>query len=366
MKEKLPGWEIRHVNELGFQGRTDAPSEANGPCGGEGRTLGAAGIAGERKEANMNRLKQLFFKHFEFVVVLVIVVSILVVQLLIERKWTFLSFYYLPVLCSGYFLGKRHAIGTAVFSILTVAFIVALDPGGFEQGGGGRLFLVVDLVSWSGFLLLTGIMTGLLFDAKQRQLEELRSAYIGIVEILAKYLESTDRYTKGHSLRVANIATDIAVAMELPRSQVENVRTAALLHDIGKVEISGELIRKAAELTTEEKKTVSSHSGRGAELLATVGAVLKDSIPLVLHHHRYYEEGVGAGGVDSSSLPLGSRIIAVADAYDAIVTDRPYRKGRPPWQAFQEIKESTPAQFDPEVVDAFRQVMSKIHEEREG
>jgi putative nucleotidyltransferase with HDIG domain len=205
---------------------------------------------------------------------------------------------------------------------------------------------------------------GLVFDVKEKQIEQIREAYVGIVEILAKYLESTDRYTKGHSLRVANLATDIAIAMEVPRFQVETIRTAALLHDIGKVELSGNLIRKAAELTTQEKEEVSTHSDKGAEILQSVGSVLKDAIPLVLHHHNFYQSENRTGSEASGEhIPLGARIIAVADSYDAIVTDRPYRKGRPPWQAFQEIKESTPHQFDPAVVEGLRIVMSAIREE---
>ena len=94
------------------------------------------------------------------------------------------------------------------------------------------------------------------------------------MEILAKYLESADRYTQGHSLRVANLATDIAIAMDLSRRDVDNIRTAALLHDIGKIEVSGKLIRKAAELTTEEKEALATHADKGAEILQAVGGLV--------------------------------------------------------------------------------------------
>jgi len=310
----------------------------------------------------VERLRQFVAKHFEFVVVAIVIISILVVHVLIERKQAFLSFYYLPVLLAGYYLGKRQAIGISVLAILAVATLVILTPAAFQQTS-TTFYLSLDLVGWAGFLFLTAIIVGLLFEAKQKQLEELRAAYVGIVEILTKYLESTDRYTQGHSLRVANLATDIAIAMELTRREVQNVRTGALLHDIGKVEVSGELIHKAARLTTEEKEALAAHTDKGADILRTVGAVLKDAVPLVLDHHRFYEHGNEEGEKTSGHQPaLGARIIAVADAYDAIVTDRPYRKGRAPWQAFREIEQNTPSQFDPAVVEAFRQVMSRLHE----
>ena len=86
------------------------------------------------------------------------------------------------------------------------------------------------------------------------RLHDLKNAYVGIVEILSKYLESTDPYTKGHSERVAALAMDISIAMELPRADVETIRVAGLLHDIGKIEVSGEILRKAAQLTSAEKE----------------------------------------------------------------------------------------------------------------
>jgi HD-GYP domain-containing protein (c-di-GMP phosphodiesterase class II) len=157
---------------------------------------------------------------------------------------------------------------------------------------------------------------------------------------------------------------DIAIAMELPRQQVENIRTAALLHDIGKVEISGDLIRKAAELTTAEREAVGSHVEKGGEILQSVGDVLKDAVPLVLAHHKFYKDGQRSSidGKLQDEVPLGARIIAVADAYDAIVTDRPYRKGRPPWQAINAIEQANPDQFDPKVVEALAQVMDNAIE----
>jgi len=314
----------------------------------------------------MERFKQLLVKHFEILLLAVVALSIVAIHLWIPRKDAFLNFYFLPVLFSGFYLGKRQAIATSVLSILAVVVLVVLTPASF-QAGKSLLYTYLDLISWGAFMFLAAVVVGSLFEARERQLEDLRAAYVGIVEILSKYLESTDRYTQGHSMRVANLATDIAIAMGLTRREVENVRTGALLHDIGKVEISGELIRKAAELTTEEKQEVSTHTEKGAEILQAVGSVLQDAVPLVLHHHTSYEHTKGEDGhATQEETPLGAHIIGVADAYDAMVTDRPYRRGRPPWEAFDEIERNTPNQFRPNVVEALRRVMSSIHEEKEA
>jgi putative nucleotidyltransferase with HDIG domain len=150
---------------------------------------------------------------------------------------------------------------------------------------------------------------------------------------------------------------EIGIAMELPRTEVENVRVAGLLHDIGKVEISGEILRKAAELTTEERDLVDEHTVKGAYLLTSVGSVLKEVVPIVVAHHKYFAEAIGDPEREATAVPLGARIIAVADSFDAMTSDRPYRKGMTPWEAMEEIIKNTGKQFDPKVVDAFKHVV---------
>ncbi|MFH0965876.1 MAG: HD domain-containing phosphohydrolase [Planctomycetota bacterium] len=308
----------------------------------------------------MNRLKQFTLRHFELFILLLILGSVFLVHVAIERRYAFLSFYYVPVLLAGYYLGKRHAVGAAILSIILVLLLVGKNPQGFVSGN-DPLYLSLDILSWAAFLLLTSAVVGILFETKQRQYREIKTAYVGIIEILTKYLEATDRYTQGHSVRVANLAIGIAGAMGLPDREAENVRVAALLHDIGKAEISGDIIRRAAELTNAEQEILSAHTDKGAEIVRSVGTVLRDAVPLILNHHRHFNN---LGDDHEHVVPMGARIIAVADAYDAIITDRSYRKGRPPWQALTEIEKNTPTQFDPDVVGALRTVMSNWQEEK--
>jgi putative nucleotidyltransferase with HDIG domain len=188
-------------------------------------------------------------------------------------------------------------------------------------------------------------------------MDELKKAYVGILEILSKYVESKDSYTRGHSMRVSEYAKQIAVAMDLPRDTVETVRVAGLLHDIGKIEISGDVIRKAASLTAVEREEIDSHAERGGAILEKVGEVLKEVVPIVVAHHHYFEETTESSKVVLPTIPLGARIVAVADAFDAMISDRPYRKGKPPWEALQEIVGLAGQQFDPAVVESFRRVI---------
>jgi len=174
-----------------------------------------------------------------------------------------------------------------------------------------------------------------------------------------KYLESTAPYTKGHSERVAEHSVDIGVAMGLSDHELENIRVAALLHDIGKVEISADLIGKAANLSEKEMVEVARHSEKGAGILLSVGSILKEAVPIVLEHHKYFTQAETQGEKrDLQISSLGTRIGAVADSFDAMTTDRPYRKGMQPWQALEELRRCSGEQFDPQVVDAFATALS--------
>lgn len=306
----------------------------------------------------MEQVKQYILKHFEKILVAIIFVVAFLGTYLVEEVSLIFNFYYLPVLVASYFLGRRIGILVALLSIIDVMICAMLFPQRFF-GGQVIWHSIVKLSSWSIFLFLASVTVGTLYEQNERRLEDLKKAYIGIIEILAKYLESTDRYTKGHSVRVSELSMEIAIAMELPRVQVDNIRAAGLLHDIGKIEISADVLGKAAALTTEEKELMDSHAVKGAYILTSVGGVLKEVVPIVIAHHKYFMDTIDGNERDTRKIPLGARIVAVADSFDAMTTDRPYRKGMQPWNAVEEIVAKSGKQFDPEVVNAFKRVVSQ-------
>ena len=305
----------------------------------------------------MDKIKLFLVRHFEKMLVFVILAAATLGTFFMQDKTLLLNFYFLPVVFASYYLGKRLGVLSAFLSILAIVVCAIIFREHFlpaDQEFRG----IFMLSSWGGFLLLTAYAVGGLYEQKERRMEELQRAYVGILEILSKYIETKDGYTKGHSIRVSEYAKGIAIAMELPRHLVENVRVAGLLHDIGKIEISSEVIQKAAALTPQEKDLIDTHSERGGVILAKVGEVLQEVVPIVVAHHRYFERALDSPDEPLKSIPLGARIVAVADAFDAITTDRPYRKGKAPWEAVQEIVDQTGRQFDPEVVEAFRRVIA--------
>ena len=307
----------------------------------------------------METVKSFFLKHFEKLIVLSILFIIVYITYFVPYKIGFLNFFYLPIIIAGYYLGKRMAVLTAVLCILFIVLFLTLSPESFFTPDVGKLYTIISLLAWCSFLILTSAALGYLYEEKEKRIKELKAAYIGVLEILAKYLESTDRYTQGHSVRVAYLSEDIANAMELLPNQVETIKTAALLHDIGKTEVSMDIVNKAASLTESERKILDLHPEKGAAILGPVSGVLKEAVPIVLAHHKYYFDSDKYTSGDDQRCPIGASIIAVADAYDAIVTDRPYRAGQPPWKAYEEIEKEAGRRFHPEVIKAFKTVLMR-------
>lgn len=292
-----------------------------------------------------SRVKDVLFRNFEMVLVLVLVGSLFFINYFVVHKFAFLLFYFIPVLLAGFYLSARHAVMTAVLSSGFVVYFTLLDP--FGVSAANDTFAFWNLLIWACFLTLTGALVGQLQEKNKLHAGQLRDAYLGIIQILVKYLETADQYTKSHSERVAAVCSVLARRLGLAAAEVQNVWSAALLHDIGKIEVI-ELIRKEAALTDEEKAQIDQHTELGAQLILTTGTVLNDVIPLILDHHTRYEDG-------GDSVPLGARIIAVADTYDAVLTDRPYRAGRMHFQAVEILEEGAGTQFDPKVVQTLKE-----------
>src|SRR5271155_2027310 len=182
-----------------------------------------------------------------------------------------LGLYTLPTIFSAYVYGRRHAVLTASASIFMVLILLWKDTGLFA--GSAPFALNFDqwseLVTWAGLLLITAYAMGTLYDRTERHLRELRQTYFGLLTILQQFI-SNDKYTHNHSYRVALYASSIAARMGFTQDRIDDVRAAALLHDVGKLETSRDLLYKAASLTPEEVVEMRKHVQKGVSMLEPV------------------------------------------------------------------------------------------------
>ncbi len=275
------------------------------------------------------------------------------INFLLDAQRMVLGLYSLPTLFAAYVYGRRHATLTAFASIFMVGLLAYINPRLFHSAGPvldieEKWF---DLTIWGGILVVTAYAMGTLYEHKLAHMEELRETYHGILLILQQFI-SNDKYTQNHSYRVSIYAARIAHVLGLDNDSIEDVRAAALLHDIGKLEVSRQILYKAGRLNGNELEQMKSHVDRGVGLLRPVGGSLRRVLPIVLAHHDRFD-GNGYHPESGDSIPLGARILSVADVYDALTSDRPYRKAMSPFDAKETIQKGRGTEFDPAVVDAF-------------
>jgi putative nucleotidyltransferase with HDIG domain len=277
----------------------------------------------------------------------------LLVNLLVDAQQMVLSFYTLPTLGSAYLYGRRHATLTALASVLLVVLMTWYNPVLFAATGALPVSTSrwLEITVWGGVLVITGYSMGTLYEHKASQLEEMRETYHGVLMILRHFI-AKDTYTENHSYRVSVYAATIAAELNLPPDRVEDVRAASLLHDIGKLDVSRELLYKAARLTKDEFEEIQQHVSKGVAMLEPVGGSLRRVIPIVLSHHDKFD-GSGYHPSRGEEIPLEARIITVADVFDSLTSDRPYRKAMSPFEAKEIIVKGAGSDFDPVVVNAF-------------
>jgi len=215
---------------------------------------------------------------------------------------------------------------------------------------------------WGLLVLLVRGASGLLrrqTDQLRKRSKDLMAAYARLeessleaIESLNATVEAKDPYTAGHSLRVQRIAVAIGEELDLSKDRMDALRLGALFHDIGKLAVPDAVLTKPARLTEDEFDQIRKHSEDGARIVGKFGP-LRATVPIIRHHHERWD---GAGYPDrlaSGQIPLEAAIVGLADAWDAMTTDRPYHRGLTLEEAFRELRNGRGTQFAPEVVDAF-------------
>jgi len=300
------------------------------------------GAGGTRAERGANKELWLLLSLF---------VIALLSNFVVDSQRMVLALYTLPTLFSAYKYGRRHAVMTALASTLLVVLVVYFHPPLMPPFLHRHVFVVpqekwFDIALWSGIMLVIAYAMGTLYERMQSNLHELRDSYRGILLIL-QHIVASDKYSQNHAYRVSICATKIAERMDLSSEQVEDIRAAALLHDVDKLGISREILYKSANFTAEEFRRFQRAMVQGKAAPPPVGGSLRRVIPILL---AYAEPGEGRKAVTYQEAPLESRILAVADAYETLTSGS---GGISPSVAIGSIVERAGTEFDPKVVEAF-------------
>ncbi len=201
--------------------------------------------------------------------------------------------------------------------------------------------------------------------SKNTLLQDLKELFFTTIKSISSALDAKDTYTHGHSHRVTLFSLILSKELNLEESFIEEIETAGLLHDIGKIGVSESILCKAGKLSDEEYESIKEHAPKAKKILSSIPGLSNVALWASCHHERWDGRGY-PNGIMSKEIPLPSRILAIADTYDAMTSNRSYRKGLPHEVALEEIKNCADTQFDPEIVKAFVKVESIFKESLEN
>lgn len=186
--------------------------------------------------------------------------------------------------------------------------------------------------------------------------KELEDAYVSTVKVLSAAIDARDPYTLGHSTRVAKFSLEIGASLGLSPDDLEDLEIASMFHDVGKLKTPDFVLLKDGPLDPQEHREISNHCENGAVILGRASS-LRKYIPAVRHHHEWFNGEGYPDGLSGEDIPLHAAIIAVADAFDAMTTVRPYKDSRSPEEALAELALFSGRQFNPRIVEVFRQII---------
>ena len=295
--------------------------------------------------------------------IMLIIVTLGMTYLLYQmggHKMVALNLFFLPIVLSGYYLGRTSAGVLALFCTLAVTIATTLDSTGFAAYT-SPVTVGLALTVWAAVLALTAILVGTLCDERAAKVDELHEAYVGVVEVLSKYLQSGNPKIKARSVRIAEMCQLAAEEMSLSRKQVDDIRVGALLHDLGNVEITTKLISKAVDTLEADPTRSDKHTFLGMDLVHSLGGVLHGAVPLLMNQDDPARNGLAMDDeVGRQEIPLGARIIRAVRAYDALtVGDWGEAKGSS-GRALLELRKAPTGEFDDEVLNAIERMARRL------
>ncbi len=225
---------------------------------------------------------------------------------------------------------------------------------GVHEIGGGNLNFKIDIKGKNELAILA--------NAFNEMTDNLKELYIGVLRAMAKALEHRDKFVGGHDQRVAEYASQLAAHIGLDQEEIANIHLAGQVQNIGHIAVPDVILGKTGKLTPEEYEVMKQHTLVGADILSQIEA-LRGVVPLVLHHHERYDGKGYPKGLAGKTIPLGARILAVADAFDAMTSEQKHRAPISRREAMEDLKQNAGTQLDPELVGAFVMMLEKQQQE---
>ncbi len=208
-------------------------------------------------------------------------------------------------------------------------------------------------------ILIPSVIVGLLAEKQRRYIKQLKETYLSALKTLAEATDARDSYTQGHSERVAKYAISMAKELSLSEREINSLEQAALLHDIGKIAIPDNILHKIGPLDENDWSIMKRHPEHGQRILSKL-SFLSEIPPLVLYHHIRFDKKGYPAKKENVKIPITARILTVADAFDAMTSDRSYRPRLSVKQALEELEKCSGTQFDPEAVKALQRTHLEV------
>jgi hypothetical protein len=232
-------------------------------------------------------------------------------------KMVILNLYYLPVVLAAFYLGRHRAGILAFFCVMLATVVAASELRGFA-GESSHLVIGISLIVWAAVMGLNALFVGTLSDERARKIDELHDAYLGVVEVLARYLKSADPGMNDRSKRIALLSQEVARRMRLSEREVDDIRVAALLQDINNIEVTAKVIRRAVgDLQSSNGST--EHTFHGGDLVQSLGSVLASSLPLIVSHGDCLEFNL-EDQRPKGDQHIGAAIIQAVRQFDALTS----------------------------------------------
>ena len=285
----------------------------------------------------IRKLKAFISGHYEGFILSAVLCGILAIAFLVRYQFSFLNFFFLPVILAGYYLGKRKGVLLATLCVLLVALYFVFE----EKVFGGAVHLsfdeLINVITWGGFLILTGGILGAAAEQREKKVQNMKRAYAGVLAVLLKYLEVADE-KETRSVRIARLAGGMAERAGLNRRDVENIKSAALLCEAGELGSSLTLFGDVASFMELEKRKGLGLSDKEQVFLKTTASLLKEIGPLLEGYFKYYVRDTEKIEKALESVPFGSSLIALAGLHDRIMTQGSARLGQLEMRSIKDLQ----------------------------